>query len=980
MSEAPGQLSPHTLHVISHTHWDREWYMTFQHFRMRLVRTVDELLRIFESDAPEDREYVAFHLDGQAVVLEDYLEIRPANRERLARQIRAGKILVGPWYVLPDEFLISGEAHVRNLIVGQQEVSKFGPSMRLGYLPDLFGHISQMPQLLVDAGFDTAVLWRGLSGEREGLKSELFWEAPDGSRLLCIHLPEQSGYSNANNLTLDPDAALERIRTLRQERAAFATTEHLLLMNGTDHHGAQRALPGLLRAVNERLSGEGAQLVHTTLPEYVEAVRATLDLDGRASAAAQNRPDAAADADGSGPAWHALEPHTSLQIRRGELRDVNRSGVLYSNFLLYGVASARIYLKQANHRAQQALERYAEPWSSVAWLLGAPYPQGLLRQSWKYLLQNHPHDSICGCSIDPVHEQMMTRFQWSNEIADGLTVEALHQLTRRAARPALEESDVAVRLFNPLPWARDEVVETTAYFPPDSVARAFVVRDSQGKDVPAVVRCDEVKVRTVEHSDMRPAPRHPRSREVTLAFRAQLPATGYSTFTVRPLTLPAVDRASSSAADVSAGITFLPNELLHVEIAPNGTLTLADRRSGATFSGLLAFEDGGDVGDEYTYSPPQRDRVISSAGSAASISLIENTPAVARIRIDQTLDVPAEASPDRKSRSERTVPLRLSTTLTLAAGSRRLECETTVENTAKDHRLRVLFPGIAQTNTHQVDQAFDVVERPNDYPATPAEFWNEDAPDTHPQRLFVHLSDDNGGLALLNQGIVEYGILGAPQGKRGLALTLLRCVQYLGAGAYPSTIRSGAGPHLETPGAQCLGTHTFRYALVPHAGDWQQAGLLKEAIAYNTPPTSYPVEDAPLPWVPPWASVNQRRNAAALAAQHQSELPEPTLGPTESFLNIEGDVMLSAMKRAEAPDEGEDGAPSGSLVLRLYNPTRQEQSARITLRQPITRARRANILEQPAEDLPLQDGALSLTLPRKKILTLLLDLTPPRMH
>src|SRR5688500_17836756 len=294
MSSTPAsqaQLVQHTLHVISHTHWDREWYLTFQHFRMRLVRTVDELLRIFESDAPADLEYTAFHLDGQAVVLEDYLEIRPDNRERLARQIQAGKILVGPWYVLPDEFLISGESHIRNLIVGQQEVAHFGPSMRLGYLPDLFGHISQMPQLLVDAGFDTAVLWRGLSGEREGLKSELFWEAPDGSRVLCIHLPEQSGYSNANNLSLDPEAAAERVRALRTERAAFATTEHLLLMNGTDHHGAQRPLPALLRAVNGRLAAEGAQLVHTTLPDYVQAVRATLDLDGTPDSRSDHQPE-----------------------------------------------------------------------------------------------------------------------------------------------------------------------------------------------------------------------------------------------------------------------------------------------------------------------------------------------------------------------------------------------------------------------------------------------------------------------------------------------------------------------------------------------------------------------------------------------------------------------------------------------------------------------------------------------------------------
>ena len=957
----------HTLHVISHTHWDREWYLPFQVFRIRLVRTVDELLEIFESDAPADRDFTAFHLDGQAVVLEDYLEVRPENRDRLAAQIRAGRILVGPWYVLPDEFLISAESHVRNLLVGQEEVARFGPSMRLGYLPDLFGHISQMPQLLVDAGFDTAVLWRGLSGEREGLKSELFWEAPDGSRVLCVHLPEQSGYSNANNLSLDPDAALDRVRMLRAERAQHATTEHLLFMNGTDHHGPQRSLPAVLSAVNERLALEGAHLVHTTLPEYVQALRSTLDLDGQSQTPPHGHPQlregSATPTDAAGPTWHAIDPTTGLQIRRGELRDVNRSGVSYSNFLLYGVASARVYIKQANHRAQQALERYAEPWSSIASLVGAPYPQGLLRQSWKYLLQNHPHDSICGCSVDAVHEQMMTRFQWSNEIADALKTEALHHLTLLAAQPALGEGEVALRLFNPLPWPRDEVVEATAYFPPDSLARGFEVRDTDGNVLPCVVRGDRVSVRSVEHSDMRPAPRHPRSREVTLAFRAKLPSTGYATFIIRPLPLPA--RGTSISTAISSTPTRLENALLRLDVHPNGTLTLTDKTTGARSEGLLTFEDSGDVGDEYTYSPPQADRIVSSGGSHASLSLVEASPQSARLRIDLAPEVSAEAAPDRKARSERTTSLHISTVLTLAAGSRRIECETTVHNTAKDHRLRVLFPAGIHADTHHVDQAFDVVERPNDYPPTPTEFWNEDAPDTHPQRLFVDLSDGNHGLALLSQGIAEYGITGRAGEPRGLALTLLRCVQYLGAAAYPSTIRSGAGPHLETPGAQCLGTHTFRYALVPHAGDWQAAGLVREAIDYCTPPTSYPVEDTPLPWVPPWASSNQRRNAAALAAQLEADLPAPTLGPTESFLSLDGDaIILSALKRPETGD---------SLVFRLYNPTSTAQRTRVTLRGGINRARRANVLEHPAEDLPLEDGTLPLMLGPKKIVTVLLD-------
>ena len=930
---AGGERRGQTLHVVSHTHWDREWYLTFQRFRLRLVRVVDDLLDLME--AGED--FRCFHLDGQAVVLEDYLELRPGNAERLGRLIASGRILVGPWYVLPDEFLISGESHVRNLIVGGQVVRRFGEPMGVGYLPDLFGHISQMPQLLRDAGLDSAVLWRGLSGEREGLPSELTWEAPDGSAVLCVHLPEQWGYSNGNDLPLNPDAAYARVEGVRAERAAVAGTSHLLLMNGTDHHGAQPELPALLRTLDDRFQEEGVRVLHARLPEFVADVR-------REVAAGQAK----------------------LPVRRGELRDSNRSGSDFHNYLLPGVASARVYLKQANHRAQQALERYAEPLASAAWTAGAAYPQGALTRSWKYLLQNHPHDSICGCSLDAVHEQMMTRFQWSQEIADQLAVEAMHHLNRLAARPALKEGDTPFRLFNPLPAPRREVWEASVDVPlanaAGATARAFAVLDGAGRVLPHHVLDDRVVTKTVDHADVQPAPRNVRVRALRLAFGAPLPGLGYASFVLRPLALPAWDRPAPGPSDVRVTPSSLENEHLRLEVAPNGTIALTDKATQRRLPGLLLFEDGGDAGDEYTYSPPQRDRVVSSLGCAATVSVEAWGPVLGTLRLDVTLPVPAGATADRKARDAALVPLAISTRLTVAAGSRRVEAETVVENAAEDHRLRVLFPaGLAATH-HAVDQAFDVVDRPNDYPWTPAAYWSEDPPQAHPQRLFVDLADGDGGLAVFNQGIAEYAITGSPGGGRGLALTLLRCVAFLGAASYPSTIRGGAGPHLETPGAQCPGRHVFRYALRPHGGDWQAAGLVDEANAYCAPALSYPVADG------------TPADGAAPAAG--------ALGLTESFLDVSGrGVTVSAVKRAEAADEREGGTRTGLLVVRLYNPSPAGAQARVRLRGGIARAWWANILEAPGEALPVGDGgadgaaggAVRVDVGPRRILTLLLE-------
>ncbi len=214
------------IHVVSHTHWDREWYLTYEQFRMRLVGLIDRLLDLLD----EEPDYKHFHLDGQTIVLEDYLEIRPEQESRLRRAIESGRILIGPWYVMPDEFLVSGESLVRNLARGYRISRQFGTPMPVGYLPDLFGHVAQMPQIWRQFGLDNTILWRGFGGTR----AEYWWQAPDGSRVLMLHLPPE-GYCNATRVVFDPEAMMTRAATaVDYERARTAVGE-ALLMNGVDH-------------------------------------------------------------------------------------------------------------------------------------------------------------------------------------------------------------------------------------------------------------------------------------------------------------------------------------------------------------------------------------------------------------------------------------------------------------------------------------------------------------------------------------------------------------------------------------------------------------------------------------------------------------------------------------------------------------------------------------------------------------------------
>src|SRR6266849_7414951 len=438
--------------LVPHTHWDREWYQTFQQFRIRLVHAVDKLLDILERDP----DFSHFMLDGQTIVLDDYLEARPEQEERLKKHTRSGRITVGPWYVQPDEFLVSGESLIRNLQTGLKRAAEFGEPMRVGYVPDCFGHIAQLPQILKGVRIDNAVFWRGVGSEARA--SEFYWTAPDGTSTLVLHLADRRGYSNARDMPLKPDEFVTYVELLIPPLLAKAATNTLLFMNGSDHLEPQDGLPATIKAANEHLahidptivgtrfiasstiasstiasstiasstiasSYQGIQLCIGTLPQYVAAVQAYLARVGTGS----------------------------LQTLSGEMRSGQYSHLLPS------VLSTRMWIKQHNTEIEHLRERWLEPITAWASKLGATYPAGLIRQAWKLLLQNHPHDSICGCSIDQVHRENSARFAQSQQIGEQLVIEALQYLanstdTRASAlRSVQDEEPVGTRFIASAP-------------------------------------------------------------------------------------------------------------------------------------------------------------------------------------------------------------------------------------------------------------------------------------------------------------------------------------------------------------------------------------------------------------------------------------------------------------------------------------------------------------------------------------------------
>src|SRR5437879_4918610 len=258
-------------------------------------------------------------MDGQTVVIDDYLEVRPEARGRLERAVRSGQIQVGPWYTLPDEFLVSGETLVRDLQRGLALADLHGGSMRVGYLPDSFGHAAQMPQIYHQLGFRHAAVWRGVPLAIDRVAFD--WEAPDGSQILTAYMG--NSYSQGVDLPTERDALAARIASALQAIAPFHPTADVLLMNGNDHVLPQAALSAAVREATGRLDGTRIRLAR--LDDYL----ARLPEQGW-------------------PRW------------RGELRSSARANVLM------GTLSVRAPDKQRHFEATRMLERMAEPLAAIS--------------------------------------------------------------------------------------------------------------------------------------------------------------------------------------------------------------------------------------------------------------------------------------------------------------------------------------------------------------------------------------------------------------------------------------------------------------------------------------------------------------------------------------------------------------------------------------------------------------------------------------
>ncbi|MDA0989172.1 MAG: hypothetical protein O3A51_00280 [Verrucomicrobia bacterium] len=940
---------PYTMYVISHTHWDREWYQTFQGYRRRLVYQIDAMVDLLEQRA----DFACFHLDGQTSVLDDYLAIRPEQKKRLARHIRSGRVLIGPWFTMPDEAHVSGESLIRNLQLGHRHCREWQTdSMPIGWVSDVFSHVSQLPQILADFNIDCAYMHHGTPCEA-GEQTEMVWVGADGTQTLLIKSYPWYGYQDILQMRY---RTREEIRAFECKKLALASTKVLLGLDGNDHEAAKWDTPEFIDYLNDHL--EKTHAVHASLPEYVRAIRKAL-----------------------GPDWTKGRRHFS-----GELRVPTRIGNW--NGLTDGTGSSRLPIKQANDEVSWLLERQAEPLHAWARLLGGQSQRAYLDEAWRYLLLNHPHDSICGCSIDQVHRDMMYRFDQARMLANDALDNAVQVIADRIDLSSLRAADYAVTIFNPASSPTGPTTRLTLEIPSgrreDGQPCLF---DETGAavqaDIVSIAQSVRARPFTFEARGVTPAIWARRGYPVdryTVDVLAAIPACGYQTWGITLKNRPPSRTITPPAVTVKATPGLLENEHVKLRVRADGRVDVHDKATDTWFRGLNEMEDTGDAGDGWVHVYPHRNRTIRSrqatARGAVKVSVAHRGKLSATLTVSYRLRVPAALErTDRDShpaatgtaRTKRLATLSIRTVYTLSATSRRIDCRTTIDNTAECHRVRALFPTRRKARTWYGDSAFDLVERPIELRKTPG--WKEVDREECPILNVAAVCDQTAGLAILSKGLYEAAVQDNP--TRTLALTLLR--------GFIERLND-----VETTDSLLLGTQTMEYAIrpftpaggrPPHADLYGEMEHYKLALlSYTRPPSGAPMDNMTLPPCneldppQPVPSVGAEvLTASKTLTELRKKRPDPKQNQpmAHALLALPAPLVLSTVTAAKT---------ATTLNVRLWNPTARTVTRSLQVLAPLRRATLVNLLDQERKKLPMENDSIALTVQPKQILTVQLGL------
>ena len=885
------------IHVIPHSHWDREWYFTTSRSKVYLMKDLGDVLNTLENDP----EFKYFMVDAQGSLLDDYIKWRPQDKERISKLVNEGRLVIGPWYTQTDQLVISGESIVRNMYYGMKRCESFGKYMNVGYVPDSFGQSGNMPQIYRQFGIEDTLFWRGVSDDMVK-HTDYNWRGDDGSVVFTTQIP--FGYYIGGNIPEAPEENDEFWKKECFEKAGGrSATRHIYFPNGFDQAPVRTNLPQLVQERNEK--DPENEYVISCIEDYIKDVKSE---------------------------------NPELEEVQGELVIAKHMRIHKSIF------SSRSDLKVMNTQIQNYVTNVMEPLLTISYNLGNEYPHEAVAEIWKLLFENAAHDSIGSCISDTANEDVYVRYKQARDIAVNLV--ELH--SRLIAANVKNDADMTFTVINTLPQKRKDTVIVKTYVP----GGKFAIIDENGNDVDYTIiksrdLTDYVLSQTIMLDPSRKFYVPDQVLEVTMAIKANdVPALGYVQYSI--------DTQKDSHKE-TADKKVLENKYYTIEVEENGSLTIVDKANNVTYKNQGILVENGDDGDSFNYSPPRKDMEVFSNESKCTVK-ISGSDIYDQAEIHFDMVVPADL--DERAEGKVSVTMLVDMTVALRKDSKVIDFNVKVDNKGLSHRLCVLFDSQIVSAFNYADQQFGLIKRPNYYEkemklymesmnnktekkagiqelanwANDQSTWQEPPISIEPTQSYVSLTDGKTGIAVIPQGVREYEVLDDSK----IRLTLFRTYGFMGKENLIYRPGRASGERIiETPAAQLLKEMEFNFGFTSYAGDINDSDIDTLAKQYNTNMEVY--------------TYAEFLNGRLIFSQREIDGENAKI---HSLFETEGNLVVSAVKKAEEDD---------GYIIRLYNgKDHKNLDDKIKFNFDIKEAYYTNLKEEKTEEIKIENNTISV--------------------
>lgn len=885
------------VHVVPHSHWDREWYFTTSRSKVYLMKDLKDVLDTLESNP----DFKYFMVDAQGSLLDDYIKWMPQDKDRITKLVKEKKLVIGPWYTQTDQLVISGESIVRNMYYGMKRCETFGGYMNVGYVPDSFGQSGNMPQIYKEFGIDDTLFWRGVSDDMVN-HTDYNWRGDDGSVVFTTQIP--LGYYIGGNIPEDPKQSEEFWQKECFEKAGGrSATKHIYFPNGFDQAPIRTNLPEIIKERNEK--DPENEYVISCIEDYIKDVKS----------------------------------------ENPELEEVSGELVIAKHMRIHkSIFSSRSDLKVMNTQIQNYVTNVMEPLLTLSYNLGNDYPHEAVGEIWKLLFENAAHDSIGSCISDTANEDVYVRYKQARDIAVNLV--ELH--SRLIATSVKNDAEMTFTLINTLPQKRNDTVVVKTYIPGGN----FAILDEKGNKVDYTViesrdLTDYVLSQTIKLDPSRKFYVPSKVLEATIAIKtSDVPAFGYVQYTL--------DTKGNSAKNLEKKNT-LENEFYAINVEEDGSLTITDKENNVTYKNQGVLVENGDDGDSFNYSPPRKDLEVFSNKSECSVE-VSGSDIYDQAVIKFNMVVPK----DLEERAEGKVSVNLPITMTVALrkDSKVIDFNVHVDNKGLSHRLCVLFDSQIVSSFNYADEQFGSIKRPNYYEkemklymasaenktekktgvqelanwANDQSTWQEPPISIEPTQSYVSLTDGKQGIAVIPQGVREYEVLD----DHMIRLTLFRTYGFMGKENLIYRPGRASGERIiETPAAQLLKEMDFAFGFTTYASDINEANVDTLAKAYNTNIEVY--------------TYAEFLNGRLIFSQREIE---GTKESRYSLFETENKLVVSAMKKAEDND---------GYIIRLFNGKNHENiSDTIKFNFDVKEAYYTNLREEKTEDIKVENNTINV--------------------